>query len=1619
MRQTDFVNGQIDDVELFSSALTAAQVAALDQPAAYSFDDGAGTTAADVSGHGNTLTLGSGASWVAGEIGSNSLAVNGSATGNAIFASPVINTAQSFSVSAWVKLNSTSGFQTFASIDGANTSGFYLQLRGDDGKFAFSRLASDSSSAQAFRAESLSAPATGVWYNLIGVNDVATGQVLLYVNGVLQSTVSYSGGWQATGATVVGGGKFNGARTDFVNGDIDDVHFYDSPLTASAASTIGTGGNSTVNIAMGSSGATVSPNLFGAFMEDINYGGEGGIYDDEVRNSGFNDSTNALNGWAVVKGSGVAATLASDTTAGPTSALTQSGKLTITSGVSATARAGISNAGYFGVAVAPSTSYSVQFFAKASTGFTGPLTVDLESTTGTVYASATVSSITSSWTQYSVTLTTGASTPITSTNRLVISTNSASANGKTIWFGATYVYPPSYEGQPNHLRPDLMQMLAQLHPAIFRVPGGNYLEGNSFATRFEWSNTVGSVPDRPGHFNSAWGYWSTDGMGLDEYLQMAEEVGASPILAVYAGYTLNGTSDTGAALANDVTDAVNELHYVLDPVSTPWGAERAANGHPAPYNVQDVEIGNEDFFSSTYPTRYPLFYNAIHAAFPSLKIIATSTSTGGSPFDVLDDHFYESPQWFEANSNYFDNTPRGSYQIFIGEYASNQGAPTNNMDSALGDASWLLGLERNSDLVTMSSYAPLWDNVNGTQWSPDLIGFNNTTSYGSPSYYAQVMLSQNHGTTVVSDSVSGASGLQTLVTKTGTTYYLTVVNTVGTANTTTVNLSGVTSVSPTASVTSMSAPASTSTNSISNPTNIVPTTSTTAGLGPSFSYTFPAYSITVLTFTATVDTPTVAKPVAANPSPVTGKTTTLSVLGADAAGEGSLIYTWSATGPAAVNFSANGTNAAKNTTVTFTQAGVYTFTAAIVNSTIGSSITSSVTVTVSQIATGTSVVPTSATVAAGATAQFIAGAVDQFGNVIGAPSAVTWSLLSGGGGINAAGVYTAPATAGSATIQATFGGGAVASASITIVAPVAWYQADASSGTTLADSSGHGNDGALTGAATFAPGVSGNALSLAGGNATLPMGIVSSLTNFTIAAWVNVATLANWDRIFDFGTGTTDYMLLTPDAGGTNEIRFAITTSGNGAEQQLNGPSLPVNTWTHLAVTLAGTTATLYVNGVAVAINNSMTLTPSSLGNTTQDFLGKSQFSADPALQGSIDDFRIYGTALSAQQIAQLAAPAVINAAAAASNPVTNTSTTLSVLGADLTAGESALSYTWSAVGTPPAPVDFSVNGTNAAKNTVATFTQPGTYHFQVAIDNPAVGAAFTTTSTVTVTVISTLTSIAVSPSPVSLLVNGVQPFTAVALDQFGNVLAPPPSFTWSLDSASIGGVNSSGVYTAPSSVAGNAIVRATSAGVSGAASVAVGWLKGDLNGDGNVNAADVNALLDALTDVNAYIDARGIKGADFTAIADMDGDGHVTNLDIEALIQELTQSQAGAGSGSVADDEPNATNSSQPAVPETSVASVVPTVRQTMIFPNVLASGVGTTAIGSRAIPLLAIAPSEPNPSFSVLRLDRQSVVSDATIRWHTKLRTIAVRSSGADQPIQDAVFAEPGDWRHGCFAN
>jgi hypothetical protein len=571
-------------------------------------------------------------------------------------------------------------------------------------------------------------------------------------------------------------------------------------------------------------------------------------------------------------------------------------------------------------------------------------------------------------------------------------------------------------------------------------------------------------------------------------------------------------------------------------------------------------------------------------------------------------------------------------------------------------------------------------------------------------------------------------------------------------------------------------------------------------------------------------TPTVVTAAAAAPGTVTGTSTTLSTLGADVtAGESALTYTWSTVGtpPAAVNFTPNGTNASKNTTATFAAAGTYNLAVTITNPG-GLSTTSPVTVVVTQTASGVGISPSTVTIEQGMTAPFSAGTVDQFGDAMssGSQPVVAWSVASGGGTVSNSGVYTAPAAAGSASVRATVAGFGPVSANVTIVNSLqVWYQANASSGTTLSDSSGNNHTANLTGSFGFGPGVSGNAVNLTGGNATMPNSIVQGINDFTIAAWVKVTTLANWARIFDFGTGTTVYMFLTPDAGGTNAIRYAITTTGNGAgaEQQLNGPAVTPGVWTHIAVTLSGNTGTLYVNGVAVATNTGMTIHPTNLGATNHDYLGKSQYGADPNLQGSIDDFRLYNRALPAAQVAELADPTVVNFAAAAPAPVTGKSTTLSTLGFDVTTGEPSLTYTWATTGTPPAPVAFSANGTNAAKNTTATFTAAGTYNFTVTITNTGGG---TTTSSLTVVVNPTLTNITVSPSSPTMNDGATQAFTASGFDQFGAAMSIAP--TWTVDNGGVGSVDATGFYTAPASGPGSATVRATSGSVSGSATVSV-----------------------------------------------------------------------------------------------------------------------------------------------------------------------------------------------------
>lgn len=290
--------------------------------------------------------------------------------------------------------------------------------------------------------------------------------------------------------------------------------------------------------------------------------------------------------------------------------------------------------------------------------------------------------------------------------------------------------PPTYKNRDNGNRPDLMQLMAGMHPSFLRLPGGNYLEGDQIDERFDWKNTIGPLVDRPTH-RSPWNYTSSDGLGLLEFLEWSEDLKIDTVLAVYAGYSLRGDHiRPGPALTPYVDDALDEIEFATSDVTTKWGAIRAKLGHPAPFSIHYIEIGNEDEFdhSGSYESRFDQFDKAIKARFPGqFNTIATAKLKTIHP-DVLDDHYYKRADEFFADVHHYDNTDRSGPKNFVGEWATREGAPTTNLGAALGDAAWMTGMERNSDLIVMASYAPLLVNVNPWASSGNLTSSATTRS---------------------------------------------------------------------------------------------------------------------------------------------------------------------------------------------------------------------------------------------------------------------------------------------------------------------------------------------------------------------------------------------------------------------------------------------------------------------------------------------------------------------------------------------------------------------------------------------------------------------------------------------------------------------------------------------------------------------------------------------------------------------------------------------------------------------------------------------------------------------------------------------------------------------------
>jgi alpha-L-arabinofuranosidase len=592
--------------------------------------------------------------------------------------------------------------------------------------------------------------------------------------------------------------------------------------------------------------ANVSPTLYGLMTEEINYSYDGGLYAELIRNRALMDDDWMPAHWTLVQNKAVGAKMQFEKQAGPSAALTKSLKLVVEN-ASADDPAGIENEGFWGIPVRAGTTYKCSFYAK-SNDMAGPVSVRLvDDNTGRVLASAEAQPLTTDWKQYNVELHTG-KLATSAKKHLVLSV----AHPGTVWFSLVSLFPPTYKNRPNGNRVDLMEKLAAMKPKFLRFPGGNYLEGNHIPERFDWKKTIGPLVDRPTH-PSPWGYRSSDGMGLLEFLRWCEDLNMQPVVGVYAGYSMAQEHvEPGPALAPYVQEALDEIEYITGATDTKWGAVRASNGHPKPFALTYVEIGNEDMFdqSGSYDGRFAQFYDAIKKRYPQIQIIGSMSSKSRTP-DLIDDHFYRNQEEFYADTHHYDKTDRKGPKIFVGEWATMEATPTPNFGAALSDAAWMTGLERNSDVVVMASYAPLFVNVSpaGMQWRTNLIGYDALSSYGSPSYYAQVMFSNHLGNEVVETDIKGAGprffySVTRDVAKGA--LYLKLVNASAEAQPLEIKLAGNAKVRTRGTLVTLKARTKEATNTIGNPENVVPATTMLNGVGPTFRHTVPPYAIEVL-----------------------------------------------------------------------------------------------------------------------------------------------------------------------------------------------------------------------------------------------------------------------------------------------------------------------------------------------------------------------------------------------------------------------------------------------------------------------------------------------------------------------------------------------------------------------------------------------------------------------------------------------------------------------------------------------------------------------------------------------------------------------------------------------------
>ncbi|MCX5645924.1 MAG: carbohydrate binding domain-containing protein [Phycisphaerae bacterium] len=482
-------------------------------------------------------------------------------------------------------------------------------------------------------------------------------------------------------------------------------------------------------------GVTISPTLWGIFFEDINLSADGGIYPEFVRNRSFEDSDQPDH-WTLSKADGDKSEMAIDSSRPIDPMNRQSLRVKVDGPVT------LINKGYWGMNVVKGASYQVRLAARAADGFKGPIGVSLQKADGSGLAKGEITSLTDQWKGFSLELT------ATDTDPKAQLSLAVSGKG-TLWLDMVCVAPA--KTWKNHgLRPDLCEMLAGLKPAFVRFPGGCWVEGDDMAHMYHWKNTIGEFWHRKPLWN-IWQYWATHGLGYHEYLQMCEDLDAEPLFVINVGMSHKEHIPMDQ-MGQWVQDALDAIEYANGPADSVWGGLRAKNGHPEPFHLKYIEIGNENG-GPPYQERYVLFHDAIRARYPKMVLISDQPTTR-RPSDIVDEHYYSNPEFFMQQAGRYDTYDRKGPKIYVGEYAVTQGCGQGNLRGAIGEAAFMTGMERNSDVVVMASYAPLFANVNYKRWNPDLICFDSSRVYGLPSYYVQKMFAENRGAVVLPVAVS-------------------------------------------------------------------------------------------------------------------------------------------------------------------------------------------------------------------------------------------------------------------------------------------------------------------------------------------------------------------------------------------------------------------------------------------------------------------------------------------------------------------------------------------------------------------------------------------------------------------------------------------------------------------------------------------------------------------------------------------------------------------------------------------------------------------------------------------------------------------------------------------------